>query len=118
MKHALSITVGFAVMAVLGCSTPPPHSQPSHAAVPTPDVQFDLPPEQREMFAGRVCKLGTSCMDLDPRPFEACLVGAKHCVDKALETVEVEALKPRADPEPLETVVRSPARSPAPSPAR
>ena len=118
MKHRSSTAISIAALILLGCSTPPPRPEPALVAVPPPEIQRDLPPEQREMLAGRICTLGTSCLELDKRPFEACLVGTKHCVDKALETQQVETLKPPADSRPLETAGRSPATSPAPDPAR
>ena len=119
MKRIISsVNVGIAVMALLGCSTPPTPLEPARTAVPPPEIQRDLPLEQPDLLAGRVCKLGTSCMDLDKRPFEACLVGARHCADKALETQEVETLRPPADSGPMETARQSPARSPAADPAR
>lgn len=79
-----------ATATLLGCSTPAPEQV---VDIPPPEVQIDLPLERSppsEMVVGRACQLGTSCLDLDPRPFEACLVGTKHCVDKALEPVTVQ----------------------------
>lgn len=81
----------FATTAIilLGCSNPPSTPEPLLlVTVPPPDVSMDLPLEpdpRREEFKGEFCQLGRSCMALDPRPFEACLLGATHCVDKATE---------------------------------
>lgn len=85
------------LVVLLGCSTPP--SAPAPAAfwvqqVPPPDFQRDLPLEPPREYRGDVrghfCLLGTSCVELDPRPFEACLVsGAKLCLDKAREPLLV-----------------------------
>jgi hypothetical protein len=61
--------------------------------VPPPEFQRELPLEQPPAALGHVCKLGTSCLDLDPRPFEMCLVDAKHCVDKALEPIPAKGSK-------------------------
>jgi hypothetical protein len=46
-----------------------------------PDRPPAFPPQLNEGPA-RLCKLGTSCLALDARPFEACLVGTKRCPDK------------------------------------
>jgi hypothetical protein len=80
---------------LLGCSTPPDSTPlpvlPSPIVVteqvPPPEFQRDLPLEQPQ---GHFCQLGRSCMALDPRPFEACLVsGTKRCVDKVQEPLLV-----------------------------
>jgi hypothetical protein len=83
--HALPLAL------LLGCSTAP-HPAPSPILVvqqvPPPEFQRDLPLEQPR---GHFCQLGTSCMELDPRPFEACLVGGTtRCADKVTEPLLVE----------------------------
>lgn len=74
-----------AAFILLGCSTPAPEQI---GQIPAPEISIDLPleapPPKPDEPLARVCKLGASCMDLDPRPFEACLVGTKRCVDKAV----------------------------------
>jgi hypothetical protein len=55
-----------------------------------------------ETFAGHICKLGTSCMDLDPRPFEPCLITTTRCTDKAGDSLLVDTppsilLRPRGE---------------------
>ena len=95
-------------LVLLGCSTPAPEEvevapQPVAQLVPLPNLEalppgtprFELPnefnaPKGPDVIVGRVCRLGTSCLALDPRPFEPCLVGTKHCRDKAHEPVEVQ----------------------------
>jgi hypothetical protein len=48
-------------------------------------------PELPDELKGRVCQLGTSCMALDSRPFEMCLLGTgKRCSDKIREPLLVE----------------------------
>ena len=43
------------------------------------------------LAAGKVCRLGTSCLEMDSRPFELCLLGTnKHCGDKVRESLLVE----------------------------
>ena len=81
-----------ALAALLGCSTPQP-VEPVAAdptSVPPPEISFDLPleepvPESPPTF----CKLGTTCLAMDPRPFEACLLSTKDCRDKAAEPLLV-----------------------------
>lgn len=92
MIHSRSIAIFSASLGLLGCSTP---QSPREAAlvVPPPEIQRDLPLEQPDPGMGRVCKLGDSCLAMDSRPFEACLVDTKHCVDKAVETVPATAPK-------------------------
>lgn len=97
---AAVFVVSLAVSLTLsGCSTP--SAEQVALSPPPPEVAFDLPLELPKPSAS-VCKLGTSCLELDPRPFEACLVGTRHCVEKATEPVEVQA--PQA-PEPERPVV-------------
>jgi hypothetical protein len=85
--------VGVSALALLlGCSTPQPvapvvAAQPEWQTVPEPEVSIDLPLEQELTPTpfGRVCKLGTTCLAMDPRPFEPCLLSTKNCSDKATE---------------------------------
>jgi hypothetical protein len=94
---------------LLGCSTsavPPMIAEPvSHIVPPhvmphghfTPDGKFV--PRDSEPFVGRVCQLGTSCLALDPRPFEMCLLAShKRCGEKITESllaVNPEPAQPR-----------------------
>jgi hypothetical protein len=85
---------------LLGCSTSmrPPH-------VPAPEVSFTIPPDTIPdgdspiPFSGRICRLGTSCLELDPRPFEMCLLATnKRCGEKMTESllaVNPEPAEPR-----------------------
>ena len=86
---------GAAVLAVLlGCSTPQP-AAPVLAAAPAlpppPEITlYSLPPiEPWPEPLPRFCKLGTSCLAMDPRPFEPCLLSTKDCRDKASEPILV-----------------------------
>ena len=76
----------------LGCST---QRAPVEQAVeiPPPEISVDLPLEPPRKLAGGICKLGASCLEMDERPFEPCLVGTKECVDKAVEPIPVEGPK-------------------------
>jgi len=89
-----------ATAVLLGCSTPVPEAVEvaplqNIAALPPgapkfESRQFMVPKAPDELVFGRVCRLGTSCLALDPRPFEPCLVGTKSCRDKAHAPVEVQ----------------------------
>ena len=96
---------------LLACSTPPDTAPVPPVfrvqQVPPPDFERDLPLEQPPLNPeGRVCQLGKSCLALDPRPFEACLVSAaKRCVDKATEPLLIEDGAVQADPTPYPRAV-------------
>jgi hypothetical protein len=93
MNATISAVFVAASVFLQGCGT---HAPEQLTRIPPPEVSRALPlevptPGHPDMPLARVCKLGASCMELDPRPFEACLVGTRHCVDKAAELVEVTA---------------------------
>ncbi len=96
MNVLLNGLLSMASICLLGCSTSPP------APVPVVEpLTFALPlePPHQDPLAGRVCQLGTSCLELDPRPFEMCLLAThKHCGEKVTETllaVNPESSEPR-----------------------
>lgn len=61
-----------------------------------PQIQpFQLPLPQQDFKA---CKLGQSCMAMDERPFELCLVSSKRCADKITEPILVDRPKEIAPP--------------------
>ena len=105
-----SIAVIVTLAGMLGCSTPQP-MEPKQAAVtvqtvePSPPHLAQLaqvaqihpylePPSPKdlpEVFKGKPCQLGKSCLAMDPRPFEICLLGSnKRCGDKMAEMMQVE----------------------------
>lgn len=95
MKNGLLWAPMVGGVLLMGCSTSlPPSASPAvglQVANPElpPALQLPPPPSSDSPLA-QVCRLGTSCMELDPRPFEACLVGTgKRCVDKATEPLLV-----------------------------
>jgi hypothetical protein len=103
-KQLASFIGASGVAAMLGCSTSPP-VQPALEVldIPPPEISFDLPLEPPD--SGRVprlCKLGTSCLAMDPRPFEPCLLSTtSECRDKLPEpiaVVEPEWIDPSALP--------------------
>jgi hypothetical protein len=77
------------------CSTPPtPKSEMTFASTPLAPPIYKLPddgqtPDSPRLVFGHLCKLGTSCLALDPRPFEPCLLSTKHCTEKGIEPMLV-----------------------------
>ena len=62
---------------------PPPRGGVTLSNVP----RFQQPPPGTGFTA---CQLGTSCLTLDQRPFEICLLDTKHCRDKVVEPLLVD----------------------------
>ena len=88
--------VAFATLAVLlGCSTSKPASaeQATSPSVQSPAIEWRysqlIPPPPAMEPPGKICLLGTTCLAMDPRPFEPCLLSSKRCRDKAAEPMEV-----------------------------
>jgi hypothetical protein len=77
---------------ILGCTTQRPEPPPVQssllqgAVTQSGPARFHQPPEGSGFTA---CQLGTSCLTLDPRPFELCLLDATHCADKVTEPLLV-----------------------------
>ncbi|HUQ12494.1 MAG TPA: hypothetical protein VM146_19465 [Steroidobacteraceae bacterium] len=106
MNTKLSATFALTALGLLSCSTSP---RPAAVATPVAQtgplppmvIQKDLPLEPR-LAMGRICKLGTSCLEMDSRPFEVCLVGAaKHCVDKGVEIIPAQGQESAAPEGPV-----------------
>ena len=78
---------------LLGCSTPQAIEPTVYELPPLPSSEYEMGDGQlvpkAEQPAGRFCQLGTSCLTMDPRPFEPCLVSTKSCSDKAAEPMLV-----------------------------
>ena len=95
-RPAFAAFIGTAALAaMLGCSTSQPVAQVTEAIeVPPPEISMELPLESPDPKpVPRLCKLGTSCLAMDPRPFEPCLLSTRECRDKMPDPVLV------ADPE-------------------
>jgi hypothetical protein len=91
------ISIGIAALAsLLGCSTPDT-AQTTQSATPLPPLSNLAPGDElherqfepQVLIPPQICKLGTSCLAMDPRPFEPCLLSTKHCTDKAVEPLLV-----------------------------
>ena len=100
-KLIVSLLATLAAVAVPSCSTPTPQVIES---VPPPEfarllplepyasrIPNEPPPPDSNIAGGKFCHLGTTCLAIDPRPFEMCLLGTqKQCSDKAREPMLVE----------------------------
>ena len=92
----------FFALGLAGCSAQPP--QPAPAATPGWQITklppgFAPPPaKDSQLPKAQVCQLGTTCLTMDSRPFETCLVDTKHCDQKLAELMLVE--KPKVHIEP------------------
>jgi hypothetical protein len=82
------------IAGLMGCSTPTAaKTEPMVASLPFEPPIYKMPdgppnPDSPLVF-GHLCKLGTSCLALDPRPFEPCLLSTKSCSEKAAEPTQV-----------------------------
>jgi hypothetical protein len=107
----MNTRISFAIAALtslLGCSTPDT-AQTTQSATPLPPPsdlaagyelhEGQLVPEV--LIPPQICKLGASCLAMDPRPFEPCLLSTKHCSDKVVEPLLV-APTPSMMPAPQE----------------
>ena len=90
-KRLASFIGASALAAMLGCSTSQPVSPaPEVLNIPPPELSYDLPLEPPDTGpAPRFCKLGTTCLAMDPRPFEPCLLSTPECRDKMPEPIPV-----------------------------
>ena len=109
-RKTLFSSIGLAALtAMLGCSTSPalvsaddPFGAP--VDVPPPEISIDLPLESPDEQPGfKPCKLGTSCIAMDPRPFEPCLLSTRECTEKATEPLLVGEPKPSDPPTIIKT---------------
>ena len=102
MNQSRTVAALVVSLGMLGCSTPQPPVGAALVAAPPPEIQRDLPLEQPAAGMPRTCKLGESCLTMDERPFEACLVDTKHCVDKAVETMPARGPRDEAEPRAIQ----------------
>ena len=111
MKPITRIAVSTALFVVLGCSiaSEPVEVKTGHHRLGLENKDrarayvlygvFERQPEfPHDASAFSACQLGTSCLALDPRPFELCLVGGNKCADKLEPPIQVK--KPFDDPLP------------------
>ncbi len=94
-KTSIAFIGATALAVLLGCSTPQPVVLANaQAGLPAPPViEFHSVPLEPPVAPleppPAFCKLGTSCLAMDPRPFELCLLSTKDCRDKATEPLLV-----------------------------
>jgi hypothetical protein len=85
-KH--SILFAWVAGGLMACTTRPDPELPGQTpvAIPPPEISIELPLEQkapRDPGAAQACLLSTtkSCMALDTRAFQPCLLDARSCQD-------------------------------------
>ena len=111
MKPIARIAASTALCVVLGCSIASErvHMKAGHHLLGIEHKDrarayllyevFERQPEfPHDPTAFSACQLGTSCLALDPRPFEVCLVGSNKCADKLEPPIQVK--KPFDEPLP------------------
>jgi hypothetical protein len=90
-KLAMALLCSAALIGLSGCSTPELVVEPAATITRLPQPAEPVPRYELrdgrwvpvpELQSGRTCQLGTSCLAMDPRPFEPCLLSTKHCSDK------------------------------------
>jgi len=91
------------------CTTEPDAGQlgPTPESIPEPEISIDLPlePDVEPSYAlAQACLLSgaKSCQELDPRPFEPCLVGAKSCEREGVKAIPI-APAVSAEPDAVES---------------
>lgn len=73
-----------------GCSTQPALPPATSAAITPFNYLRPVPEGELKQSVPRACQLGASCLTMDPRPFEACLLSTtKSCADKGAEALRV-----------------------------
>jgi len=111
MNRTARISASTALFVVLGCSiaSEPVHVKAGHHRLGIENKDrarayvlyeiFERQPEfPHDPSVFSACQLGTSCLALDPRPFEPCLVGSNKCADKLEPPIQVK--KPFGEPLP------------------
>jgi hypothetical protein len=86
--------VALTLAVLLGCSTSKTASTiqaapPSVPSQPPLVIEWRNPPQSAVEPPGQFCLLGTTCLAMDPRPFEPCLLSSRHCKDKPAEPMQV-----------------------------
>ncbi len=87
MKKLITTLAAAASLLALGCTTRRVESPPQGSVTLSNAPRFQPPPPGTGFKA---CQLGTSCLTLDERPFEICLLDTKHCRDKVVEPLLVD----------------------------
>ena len=107
IKTPMALLGAVAMAALLACSTPQPASvsatPPGWPVAPPPEVSIDLPLEPPAQTFARACQLGTTCLEMDPRPFEPCLLSTTRCRDKVTEPLLVGQPEEMAPPAVIKT---------------
>jgi hypothetical protein len=111
-RMLISITGAIGLAGLLGCSNPRVETvavlEPVMPANPRPTIEPEtswappsalngqpraivrvvpMAPVPNKEFEGKVCQIGgPSCLEMDERPFETCLLSSQHCGEKLRES--------------------------------
>jgi hypothetical protein len=96
-RLAIAVLIAASLMGVPGCGTPHVVTEPAASITRLPPMtpwpRYELRDGRfvpvPETLKGQICQLGTSCLTMDPRPFEPCLLSTKRCNEKAAEPMLV-----------------------------
>ena len=111
IRQSIVLVDALTLGALLGCTTRQPDNSilagRAGPALP-PVIVFRTLPLERPAAPlneppAAFCKLGTSCLEMDRRPFEPCLLSTKECRDKAAEPLLVGQLESLPDPAFIDT---------------
>lgn len=81
MKTASAVTIGSMLSAFVFATFIWARESPQvKSTLGTPDSTVDVHDAAQQRHDAQACLLGsTSCLDIDPRPFEVCLAGDDRC---------------------------------------
>lgn len=81
MKTAPAVILGSMLSALVLATLIRAGKSPQTKSAPgTPDPSVYVPDTAQQRHDAQACLLGsTSCLDIDPRPFEVCLAGEDRC---------------------------------------
>jgi hypothetical protein len=90
------VLLGWIASGLMACTTRPDPELigPTAVAIPPPEVSIELPLEQTappDFGIAQACLLSStkSCMELDSRAFEPCLVNTKECEREGARVMKV-----------------------------
>lgn len=93
---AFGLLAGVTATCFLACTTEPGSGQlgPTPGSIPEPEISIELPlePDVAPSYAPvQACLLSgaKSCLELDPRPFEHCLVAGKSCEREGVRAIPI-----------------------------
>ena len=106
---------GITLAGLMSCTSDPDVGAvyPALEPIPPPEISIDLPLEREtppQDPPARACLLGSSgtCMEMDSRPFEPCLVTSKVCEQEGARIVPLSPEAPADHEAPASTPHEAP----------